>query len=107
MTFFCVNFKYLFPALQIGKFNGYAAVETAGTRQRGVERLGAVRRGEDYNARVALKSVHFGQKLVQRLLAFVVSANARVALAADRVDLVDENDAGGFLLRLLEQVADF
>src|SRR6266478_2819734 len=35
----------------------------------------------------------------------VAAAEARAALAADRVDLVDEHDAGRVLLRLLEHVA--
>ena len=55
---------------------------------------------------VALEAVHLDQQLVQRLLALVVAAaEARAALAADRVDLVDEHDAGRVLLRLLEHVA--
>src|SRR2546421_620845 len=35
----------------------------------------------------------------------LVAAQARAAMAADRVDLVDEDDAGRVLLALLEQVA--
>src|SRR5699024_11351986 len=48
-----------------------------------------------------------GQQLVQRLLALVVAAHGAraVALFADGVDLVDKDDAGGFLGCLLEQVA--
>ena len=46
-------------------------------------------------------------KLVERLLAFVVTAaEAGAAMTADRVDLVDEDDAGCVLLRLVEHVAD-
>ena len=55
---------------------------------------------------VRLEAVHLDQQLVQRLLALVVAAaEARAALAADRVDFVDEHDAGRVLLRLLEHVA--
>src|SRR5262249_51975137 len=43
---------------------------------------------------------------VQRLLALVVAAaEAGAAMAADRVDFVDEDDARRVLLRLLEHVA--
>ena len=35
----------------------------------------------------------------------VAAAHAGAALAADRVDLIDEDDAGRFALGLLEQVA--
>src|SRR4030065_608536 len=53
-----------------------------------------------------LEPVHLDQELVQRLLALVVaSAQARAALAADRVDFVDEDDARRMLFRLLEHVA--
>ena len=52
------------------------------------------------------EAVHLDEQLVQRLLALVVAAaEAGAALAADRVDLVDEDDAGAVLLGLLEQVA--
>src|SRR5439155_5729179 len=47
------------------------------------------------------------EKLIERLLALVVAAaETRAAMAADRVDLVDEHDAGSVLLALLEQIAD-
>ena len=54
-----------------------------------------------------LEAVHLDEQLVERLLALVVTAaEAGAAMAADRVDLVDEDDAGRVLLALLEQVAD-
>ncbi len=44
---------------------------------------------------VGLEAVHLDQHLVQGLFALVVAAaEAGAALAADRVDLVDEDDAG-------------
>ena len=52
------------------------------------------------------ETIHLDQHLVQRLLALVVAAaQAGATLAADRVDLVDEDDAGRVLLGLLEHVA--
>ncbi len=55
---------------------------------------------------VLLEAVHLHEELVQRLLALVVSAaEARAAVAADGVDLVDEDDAGRAFLGLFEQVA--
>src|SRR3546814_18661430 len=57
-------------------------------------------------ALAALEAVHLDQQLVQRLLALVVPATqARAAMAADGVDLVDEDDARRVLLALLEHVA--
>jgi hypothetical protein len=58
------------------------------------------------DAEVGLEAVHLDQHLVQRLLALVVAAaQAGTAVAADGVDLVDEDDAGRALLGLLEHVA--
>ncbi len=83
-----------------------AAVETAGAGQRRVQGFRAVGGGQNDDAVVVLKAVHFGQQLVQRLLALIVAAQLTVALLADGVDLVDEHDAGALSLCLLEQVAD-
>ena len=101
----CVDLEYLLPALEVGKLDGNAAVEAAGARERRVERLGAVGRCEDYYAVIALKAVHLGQELVERLLALVIAAELTVTLFADRVNLVDKYDAGRFFLGLTEQVA--
>ena len=55
---------------------------------------------------VGLEAVHLHEQLVEGLLALVVAAaQARAALPADGVDLVDEDDAGHTLLGQIEQVA--
>ena len=61
--------------------------------------------GDQDDALAVAEAVHLDQQLVQRLLAFVVAAaETGAALAADGVDLVDEDDARAVLLGLLEQV---
>ena len=84
-------------------------VEPARPQQRLVEHVGTVRRADHDHARRRVEAVHLGQDLVQRLLALVVAAaesgDARRTRAADRVELVDEDDRRRGLLRLLEQVA--
>jgi hypothetical protein len=74
---------------------------------RGVEHLGAVRRREHDDAFGPGEAVHLGEDLVERLLALVVAAEpaAAAAGAADRVELVDEDDRRGRLLGLVEEVA--
>ena len=92
-----------------GRRDRDAAVEAAGAQQRGVEDLRPVGRAEDDHGEVGLEAVHLGEDLVERLLALVVAAaeaGARRARAADRVELVDEDDRRGGLLGLLEEVAD-
>ena len=53
-----------------------------------------------------VEPVHLDQDLVERLLPLVVAAaESGAALAADRVDLVDEDDARRVALRLVEEIA--
>ena len=92
--------------VDVGVGHHHLAVEAARTQQGRVEHVGAVGGGDQDDALVGLEAVHLHQQLVQRLLALVVAAaQARAAMAADGVDLVDEDDAGGVLLGLLEHVA--
>ena len=94
-------------AAQIGSRHDDAAVEAPGPEQRRVEHVGPVGGRDHDHAFVALEAVHLDEELVQRLLALVVpAAEAGAAMAADRVDLVDEDDARRVLLALHEEVAD-
>ena len=105
-TFFMWTCEDLHAALDIGQRHGHAAVEAARAQQRGIEHVGAVGRGDDDDAFVRLEPVHFDQQLVERLLALVIAvAQARAAMATDRVDFVDEDDARRRLLGLFEHVA--
>ena len=102
----CVYPQDGFTTLKVGQLYRHPAVKPSGTGQGGVKGFGAVGGGEDDDAGVAFKAVHFREQLVQRLLPLVIAAHgAGVPLLADGVNLVDEHDAGGFFLRLLEQVA--
>ena len=80
-------------------------VEPAGAQQRRVEDVGPVGGRDQDDALPVTEAVHLDEQLVQRLFALVVTtAEAGTALAADGVDLVDEDDAGLFCFGLLEQV---
>jgi hypothetical protein len=82
------------------------AVEAARTQQGRVQHVGTVGGGDQDDAFVGLEAVHLDQQLVEGLLALVVAAaQAGAAMATDGVDFVDEDDAGGVLLGLLEHVA--
>ena len=81
-------------------------IEAAWPQEGRIEDVGAVRRGDEDHAVVGLEPVHLDEELVQGLLALVVAAaQAGAAMPADGVDLIDEDDARGVLLPLLEQVA--
>ncbi len=93
--------------LVLGQRHDDLTVEAARAQQGGVEDVGPVGGGHDDDALGRLEAVHLGEHLVERLLALVVAAaEAGAALAADRVDLVDEDDGPAHLAGLLEQVAD-
>src|SRR5262249_48653834 len=96
-----------FAATHIGTGHHHAAIEAAGPQQGWVEHVRTVGRGDQDDAFVGLKAIHFDEQLVQSLFALIVSAaEARVTLTAVRLDFVEEEDAGGILLALLEQVAN-
>ena len=102
-----VDLEDLLAAVAVGAVDDDLAVEAAGAQQRRVEDVGPVGGGDQDDVVLHLEAVHLDQELVQGLLALVVAAaHAGAAVAADGVDLVHEDDAGGVLLRLLEEVAD-
>ena len=77
-----------------------------GPQERRVEDVRPVGGRDDDHVRVRVEAVHLDEDLVQGLLALVVAAaEAGAALAADRVDLVHEDDARRVALGLVEQVA--
>jgi hypothetical protein len=93
-------------AAQVRPRHDHAAVEAAGAQQRRVQHVRPVGRGDQDHALVALEAVHLDEELVQRLLPLVVSAaEPRAPVATHRVDFVDEDDAGGVLLALEEEIA--
>ena len=93
--------------VELGQRHDDLAVEAAGAQQRGVEDVGPVGGRHHHDALGGLEAVHLGEHLVERLLALVVAAaEAGAALAADGVDLVDEDDRPAELAGRLEQVAD-
>ena len=105
-TFFEWTAQDLLAAADVRAVDDDAAVEAAGAQQCGIEHVGAVGGGDQDDAIVGLKAVHLDQQLVEGLFTLVVSAaQAGAAMTADGVDLVDEDDAGGVLLALLEEVA--
>ncbi len=90
----------------VGVRHDHLAIETARAQQRRVEHVGAVGRSDQDHPFIGLEAVHLDEKLVEGLLALVIAAaKTGAAMAADRIDLVDEDDAGRVLLALLEHVA--
>ena len=84
----------------------HLAVEAARPEQGRVQHVRPVGGRDQDHALVGLEAVHLHEELVEGLLALVVAAaEACAPVPADRVDLVDEDQAGRVLLALLEHVA--
>ena len=83
----------------------HLSVEATRSEQRGVEILEAVRRGHDDDLVACVEAVELDEELVQRLVVLAVEAAAE-ARGADGVELVDEDDRGRVLARLLEELPD-
>ena len=100
-----MNLEDLLATTQVGQWHHHLAVKAARTQQRRVEDIGAVGGSDDDHALVTLKAVHFDQQLVQGLLTLIVTTTQTgTTVTANRIDLVDKDDAGGGLLGLFEHV---
>merc|ERR1719440_2620001 len=95
--------QHLEAAVLVRHANVHLAVEAAEATQRAVDRVGAVGRGDDDDVRARLEAVHQREQL--RDDAALDLALRLLALGGDAVDLVDEDDRGRVLLRLLEGLA--
>ena len=93
--------------LEVGHVHVDLPVEPARAHQGAVQHVGTVGGPDQDHPGVGAEAVHLGQQLVQGVLPLVVGTHAHAAATrpSDRIDLIDEDDAGGLLLRLLEQVA--
>ena len=90
---------------EIGRRDEHLPVEAAGTEQRRIEILNPVRGSHHDDLPGAVEAVELDEELVERLVLLAVEAVAG-ALRADGVELVDEDDGGRVLPRLLEELAD-
>ena len=92
-------------ALDVGNVDDDLAVEATRPQEGRVQDVGPVGRTEHDDPERAGEAVHLDEQLVEGLLTLVVAAtHAGATLAASGVELVDEDDAGGELARLAEQV---
>ena len=98
-----VDTENLAPPLLVGDADHDLAIEAARTAQRLVDGIGSVGGRDDHEVRTRLQPVHQCEQLGDEAL-FGFAGHA-VALGCDRIDLVDKDDAGRVLARLLEHFA--
>ena len=93
-------------AIEVGGVDRDPPIEAAGAEQRRVEHVRAVGGRNHDHGTVGIEAVHLDQQLVEGLFAFLVSADLRAATpAAERVDLIEKDDARCVFLGVLEEVA--
>jgi hypothetical protein len=93
-------------ALHVGEIDSDLTIETSRTQERGVKNVGPIGGGNYDDAFLSIETVHFHEQRIECLFALVVSATDTVAaVTTDRVNFVDENNAGRALLSLFEHVA--
>ena len=102
-----VNAENLLSALHVWLVDEDLPIEAAGTEQGRVEHLWPIRRAHDDDALPRVEAVHLREELIEGLLALLVAAHRRLDPdLAERVELVDEDDARRLDLGLSEEIAD-
>src|SRR5688572_21296166 len=93
------------PSRDIRPVQDHLAVESAWPQERGVEYVGSVRGGDDDDVGGAVEAVHLNQDLIERLLALIMTtAQTGSTLAANSINLINEDDTRRVALGLIEQV---
>ena len=100
-----VHLEDLLAATNIGQTNHDLTVETTRSQQGRIQNIRTVGGRNDDDRLMSFKTIHLDQHLVQGLLTLVVTAaQTGTPLAPYRIDFVDEDDARGRLLGLLEHI---
>ena len=96
-----------FPAFNIGEINRDLAIESAGAEQRRIKDIGPVGSRDNDDTFLGIESVHLHEERIECLLALIMTAaNPVAAVPTDRVNFVDENNAGRAFLALFEHIPD-
>ena len=92
------------PTILVRPINENMSVKSPCAQEGGIEDLRPVRCADENDTATGVETVHLDQKLVECLLPLLVDHRADASRLAQRVELVDEDDAGRLPLRLDKQV---
>ena len=102
-----MNAKNLLTAAAIRQRHVDAPIKASWTGEGCIQHISSVGGCQQNHPRIVGKTIHFREQLVQGLLPLVIpSTDSGTALTTDGVNLIDEHDAWGLLLRLTEQITD-
>ena len=95
-----------FATLHVRTCHNHAAVEAARPQQRRIQNVWSVRRGDQDHTFVRFEAVHLHEQGVQGLFALIMSpAETCSAMPPNRINFIDENDAGRVFLALFKEIA--
>ena len=102
-----VHIQNLLPATDIGQGDINLAIKPARAQQGRVQNVWPVGGCNHNHAHIGLKAVHLDEHLIEGLLAFVITASqAGTSLASDRINFIDEDDAGCVFLGVVKHVSN-
>mmetsp|Transcript_7073 Transcript_7073/g.10614 ORF Transcript_7073/g.10614 Transcript_7073/m.10614 type:complete len:239 (+) Transcript_7073:829-1545(+) len=103
----CVDAKNASSALEVGKVDSDLTIESAWTEEGLIQNIHPIGSGDGDDTRVAIETIHLHKNLVNGLLTLIISSShSGATLTGDGINLINEDDAGGVLLRLSENVTD-
>mmetsp|Transcript_17930 Transcript_17930/g.32454 ORF Transcript_17930/g.32454 Transcript_17930/m.32454 type:complete len:503 (-) Transcript_17930:149-1657(-) len=98
-----VDAEYLQTAVFVGDSNVDLAIESSEASEGGIHGVGTVGRADDHDRRTLLEPVHEGEHLRNNTpFHFPIGL---VTFGSDGINLINEDDGGSILLRLLERLA--
>ena len=100
-----MNSENACASLEIGKINSDLSIETSRTKKCLIKNISTICSCNSDNSGVSIETVHLYKKLVNGLLTLVISSSKSCAtLTSNCINLVNENNTGGVLLSLGENI---
>ena len=94
-------------SLEVRKVHSDLTIETSRTQQGSIQNIHTVSGSNGNDTRVSIETIHLYQNLVNCLFTLVVTTGeSGTTLTSNSINLINEDDAGGILLGLGEDITD-